>query len=338
MATNKNQLKLILGLIIVLYLLFASGVYFFTESYINEKSAKMYSHSYERLNSYFKFDRKYVDIAYSNYRVSYKQIPLPKPREITAWEAQHSANYLAKGKGGLDIDAMEESSKELNAIEQKKWQQEYGDVGLLYVLDAVPEENYGSGWSIRIITKKPEQSAQPGFMIYYLYPKMFAYKSTDYLWYGERPSIEDALQEALDFELKNDKSELSEFYSKGSTRGLVETICSDVNNEYWFITKDSARTTWWNDPNDINYFGSFSANEKPVPAGSMFNGYYKVYFERSQPTTYSLNRVSQEIIDKNILYMRIILWLVLTLIFAVPIAIMSTKIHKKVVIVPSKKQ
>ena len=166
-------------------------------------------------------------------------------------------------------------------------------------------------------------------MIYYLYPKMFAYKKTVNLLYGERPSIEDALQEALDLELKNDKSELFEFYSKGSTRGLAEAICSDVNNDYWYITKDSVRTTWWNDPNDINYFGSLFANEKPVPAGSMFNGYYKVYFEQSQPTTYSIKQVSQEIIDNNILSMRIVLWIVLTLIFAVPIAMMLTKIYKK---------
>jgi len=61
----------------------------------------------------------------------------------------------------------------------------------------------------------------------------------------------------------------------------------------------------------------------------MFNGYYKVYFEQSQPTTYSIKQVSQEIIDNNILSMRIVLWIVLTLIFAVPIAMMLTKIYKK---------
>ena len=141
MAKNENQLKLISGIIIFLYLLLASGIYYFAESYIKEKSAKLYRHSYERLHAYFKSDRKYVDIAYSNYRVSYKRIPIPKPKKLIAWEAKHSANYLAKGKGSLDFDAMEESSKELNAIEQKKWQQEYGDVGLLYELDVVPEEN-----------------------------------------------------------------------------------------------------------------------------------------------------------------------------------------------------
>lgn len=327
METNKKQVKLLLGILSVLYLLLTIGAYYFADSYIKGKSEQMEHLTLERLNSYFKFDKKYVDIAYNHYRTSYKQIPIPKPREISTWEAKSSANYLANAKGDLDINVMEESAKELNLREQEKWQQEYEDIYSLFELNTTSEKDYGSGWSIRIVEKNPMSGTRPGFIVYYIYPKMFAYKNLYYMSYYTRPSIEDALQEALDYEIKNDRSELAEYYSKGSTKGLAETICLDSSNDYWYVSKDSVRTLWWNDPNDVNYFSSLYENEKPIPSGSMFNNYYKVFFERSQPTTYSIYRVSQENIDTKMLTMRITLWAILAIAFAIPVVCLSLKLR-----------
>lgn len=212
---------------------------------------------------------------------------------------------------------MEESAKELNLRENKKWKEEYGDICLLFEIDITPCEDYGRGWSIRVIEKKPQSSVIEGFMVYYLYPKFFAYKDCGNLWYGEKISIEEGLQEALDFVVKNDKSNMAEFYSKGSTRGLAETICIETSNEYWCVSEDSIRTVWWNDPNEINYFASLYENGNPVSSGSMFNDYYKVFFERSQPTTYTVKIASQEVIDDKILSLRILLLSVLSLVFAI---------------------
>lgn len=326
---SKNQLNITYGVIALLYLLLMYGAYQYAEYYSIKKSSQMRDKASEQLDSYFKFGKKYVDVAFNNYKVSYKQIPKPKPRYITEWEAKGSANYLAKANGNFDLEAMGESAKELNLLEIKKWEEEYGDVRSLYEIDIIPYEDYGRGWSVKVIEKIPQPSVNEGFMVYYLYPKFFAYKDCGYLWYDEKISIEDALQEALDFVVKNDKSNLGEFYSKGSTRGLAETICIETSNEYWSISEDSIRTVWWNDPNEISYFGSLYGNEKSIQSGSMFNRYYKVFFERTQPTTYTIKRVSQEVIDSRIFSLRCISWLVLTLVFAIPTIFLSLKINKQ---------
>lgn len=82
---SKNRLRITYGVIVLLYFPLMFGAYQYAEYHIKETSSQMRHKTLEQLNSYFMYGKKYVDVAYNNYKESYKQIPIPRPRHITEW-------------------------------------------------------------------------------------------------------------------------------------------------------------------------------------------------------------------------------------------------------------
>lgn len=315
MITLNDKRKITLGIICIIYIILMTYSYFFADKYVNDKSWEMRIQAVNNLNSYFENKKKYIDLTFNAYRVDYQQIPIPSVMEPTYFDAISRINaYEVFDSIGIlkheyKKETIEEAQDAIRQIRQQEWNEEYGDKREMYELDVDPEGVYNSGWALTIVSNRDNEVGGEGFIVYHLYPSRLAYKKVSPFLLGSIPSIETALQTALEFMTSDAHSDLAAFYEKGCTNGLIESICADVTNDYWIIEKDAKPTIWWAD-SEISY----GPNTKPTDAGFMHNGYFKVYFCKTQPVTYSLREVSEDVLEHDKYTIRFIAWGILSFI------------------------
>lgn len=296
--------KIILSLIIIGYIALMIGSYFGASAIIEHKSKRFFAQSERALERYFSDGKKYVDLAFNSYRVYSTRIPIPSVQLATYDDALRRIRIMG------DKETVDEAMAAINSKRLTQWEKQYGDISSLFELDIVPdviENHYNSGWSLQVF-EGLERRIDNGFYSYFLYPSQISFKKVGPFLEDSVPTIEEALQQALEFETQNTKSDLQEFYKKGCSRGLIGAVINAASNRYWEVTKDTSPKLWWNDSTI-----SIESNTRPVDSGSMFNGFFEVSFKRTQPVTYSLKRVSESVFrnDRNLI--RAFIWTLLTI-------------------------
>ena len=234
----------------------------------------------------------YVDLLYGPYGCDYTEVPIPSPQEPTYNDVQF---YIRL------IDSTLTYSEATNIVRQNmkdKWEKQYGNYRKLYELDIAPseEDKYGrSGWALKIINIHRGEFLNDYIETFLVYPKQVAYKKIAPLLYGGVPSVETAIQEAFDFTTKNEKSNLQFYYEKGSTYNLISKMESVVNNEYFHLIEDPENTHFYSSLDD--FFGY--KHPSSFEYGGMHNGYYEVVYYRTQPITYSIERVEDDVVQAD---------------------------------------
>lgn len=228
------------------------------------------------------------------------QIPQPKTPDINSPQLYidlHKDENLSWG------EAYERVEQNLYNV----WKEKYGNITNMYDLDIYPtdsETTLKSGWALKIVSKIPDKfnvlTPVPGSGIqtFLLFPSKVAYKKVAPILQGSIPTVETAVEESLNFEINNEKSDLQPYYSRGSTYNLIKKMKRLVDNEYYYLEKDNIPL--------VSYYDRESySNDEPFESGGMHNGYYEVTFKRTQPITYSINRVDKSVIqnEKYILMM-----------------------------------
>ena len=303
----KNNRKLILIITVFIgYLTLMVGGYFVADAIIDNKSKRLHEQSVKALDDYFPRGNKYVDLSFNNFRVAYSETPIPEVEPATILDAFERNRFLNRENNS---ESIEEAIKAIDIQRKQRWDEKYGDFESMYSLDIIPDDprnTFHSGWSLLIISRT-EPGMRDGFYSYYVYPSQIAFKKVGPFLRNSVPSIEEALQTALDFETTDEKSSIKEFYRKGCTRGVSDEIVSATSNRYWQMVLDSPPSLWWNDSEHL-----VGSNKDPVSAGGMFNGYFEVMYNKTQPVTYSLHRAPDRVfvIDKYLI--RISTWLLLT--------------------------
>jgi hypothetical protein len=143
------------------------------------------------------------------------------------------------------------------------WNEKFSDIYKLFKID-----NIYNGWQLFIAQRSGQY-----LITYYICPSYVGYKKQKYQYgYNWIPSVPNCVEEAYDFWTTNDKSQYIDNYRKGNKR-IVENFISDFGNEYYDFT---ARTE--------------TINSRIGTAGWMYNGFYKVFAERSNYTYYEIAR------------------------------------------------
>lgn len=277
----------------IVYIAALISIYYAINAYIEDKVIRLREEALTALNSFFEQKPMYVDLLYGPYRCSYEEVEIPQP-EVPSFTDILNAQKFFKEMEHEDM-TYEEVENRVRTNLFKKWEETYGNFTRMYDLDIYPTESETlpkRGWALKIIKKKPEWANTVfeggGVETYFLFPKQVAYKRIAPLLQGAVPSIETAVQEALEFVVTNEKSDLQPYYSRGSSYNLEDRMKSAIDNEYYYFTQDT-------DVGTIRYGDGSST----VGNGSMYNGYYEVFFHRTQPKTYSIRYVGDDIVNND---------------------------------------
>lgn len=269
--------KYIILICCILYIAASIGIWNAVDNYINRKVIRLRDVAIENLESFFANKPMYVDLLYGPYGCNYTEAQIPGPEEP---DISSVLNYIKRIDPTLSY---EEAKNRIRQNLKNAWEKRYGDWRKLYDLDIFPTEDNSSlraGWALKVI-RKQENSFNNRILSYLLFPKQVAYKNISPLLYGGVPSVETAIQEALYFTTKNEKSYLQPYYERGSTYNLISKMQSAVDNEYYSLTEEPEGTFFFSD--DIY------SKPSSVESGGMQNGYYNViYYHKTQPVTYSI--------------------------------------------------
>lgn len=275
----------------VTYIVISIITYHAVDKSIKEKNDRLRQEAITSLNSFFERKPMYVDLLYGPYGCDYKEVQIPAPEEPTYDDIQ---DYIKMNNSKLTYDEVKDRVRQnLRNV----WERRYGNYSKLYELDIFPTEDENihvprTGWALKIICKQRAFTTREGIETYLVFPKQIAYKKVSPLLYGSIPSVETAIQEALDFTTKDSKSDLQLYYERGSTYNLISKMESAINNEYYHLVEDPEGTIsygclgdFWNKPSSIAY-------------GGMHNGYYEVIYHRTQPKSYSIKFIGDTQSDK----------------------------------------
>lgn len=274
----------------VSYIAIAIAIYYAVGKYIDKKVIRLHNEAIANLNSFFESKPKYVDLLYGPYKCNYKEVQIPEPNEPKLNDVLH---YIKTINPTLTFD---EAENKIRQNLKNAWKKEYENYRKMYELDIFPTENeniHRSGWALKVICKRPKWTQKEGIETYFIFPKQIAYKEITPLLYGSVPSIETAIQEALYFTTKNEKSDLQSYYEKGSTYNLITKMESAINNEYYHLKEDPS--------GEIIYYNASEYGHKlpSIECGGIQNGYYEVIYHRTQPISYSIQFVGDIQFDKN---------------------------------------
>ena len=277
------------------YMILSVSIYYGVDKTIDRKVHNLKEEAISNLNSFFETQPEYVDLLYGPYDCSYKEIEIPQPQEA---DVPSVINYI-NANPTLTYD---EAETKIQQNLMKAWERQYGNYRKLYELDIYPTEDgkiMQTGWAIKVICKKPAwaTSFKDGIETFLIFPKQIAFKKTSSVLYMPEPSVETILQNSLDFSLKDEKSNLQPYYNRGCTYNLISRMESVISNEYYLFNEDT-------DYGKISYGDGYSS----FTYGGMHNGFYEVIYHRTQPTTYSITFVGDEIVqsDKNSLTIALI--------------------------------
>ncbi len=294
----------------IAYIATLISIYYAINAHIDDKIIRLRDEALTALNSFFDQKPMYVDLLYGPYRCSYKKIEIPQPEEPSFTDILNAQKFF-KEMENKDM-TYEEAENRVKTNLFRKWEETYGNFTRMYDLDIYPTESETaskSGWALKIIKKKPDWANTTfvfggGVETYFLFPKQVAYKRIAPLLQGSVPSIETAVQDALEFVVKNEKSDLQPYYSRGCSYNLEDRMKSAIDNEYYYFTQDT-------DVGTIRYGNGSST----IGDGSMYNGYYEVFFHRTQPNTFSIRYVGDDVVNKDKHLLIAIYTGILTLIF-----------------------
>jgi hypothetical protein len=155
------------------------------------------------------------------------------------------------------------------SYQRMEWEDDFSDIYQFFKID----EEY-NGWKF-IIVQSTFCGVGMGIAISQAYPSYVGYRRQEYSWgYNFIPSVKDCVEEAYDFFVNNTDSQFIEYYKKGN-KNLVLDLINKLGNEYYSLQKlgREGRT--------------FNLDEGAVELDTyMYNGYYKVFIERTVSTTY----------------------------------------------------
>ena len=278
----------------IVYIATLVPVYYAINAYIDDKVTRLRDEALSALNSFFVEKPMYVDLLYGPYPCSYKQVEIPQPEEPSFTEIAN-IQYVMKNNENKNM-SYEEVENTIKMNLKKQWEETYGDITRMYDLDVYPAESERDskrGWVLKILKKKPDWANNTfvmggGVETYFLFPKQVAYKKIAPLLQGSVPSVETAVNDALDFVIRNERSDLQPYYSRGCTYNLEDRMKLAINNEFYYFAQDTLVGT-------IRY----GDGSPTIGDGGMYNGYYEVFFHRTQPKTYSIRYVGDDVVTKD---------------------------------------
>lgn len=316
----------IIALAFVAYLVAMVAMFFGVNSYIISKDNRLSAEIYESISNAFEGRNEVIGLAYSGYRVEYDKMNIPL-----------SPAQLAQTIDKSEIAQLPDSLKHLESTIQsraddlkKEWKEDYGDLYKMYQLRWKDNIRKEDGWCLSVCKQEID-----GVSMSYIFPYAVGYIKQEWSdFYSYAPSVQGAVDEAFDFFTNDDKSQYYGIYEKNSVDDLWSKL-NAASNEYYFLAKDKTPRTWVGysstriDPEIKDKNGREVC---PYKYGSMYNGYYRVFIGRTQPTTYSIKKYGWEPDEKD----RKDLWLywsigltVLLLLVVIPLWIIDAK-HQKV--------
>ena len=317
----------IIALAFVAYLVAMVAMFFGVNSYITSKDIRLRDEIYEAISNAFEGRKEVIGLTYSGYRVEYDKMNIPL-----------SPAQLAKKIDKSEIAQLPDSLKHLESTtlqsiaddQEKEWKENYGDLYKMYQLrwnDNIRKED---GWCLSVCKQEID-----GVSMSYIFPYAVGYKKQEWSdFYSYAPSVQAAVNEAFDFFTNNNKSQYYGIYEKNSVDDLWSKL-NAASNEYYFLAKDETPRMWGGSSStriDPEIKDKNGREVCPYKNGSMYNGYYRVFIGRTQPTTYSIKKYDWEPDEKD----RKDLWLywsigltVLLLLVVIPLWVIDVK-HQKV--------
>ena len=317
----------IIALAFVAYLVAMVAMFFGVNSYITSKDIRLRDEIYEAISNAFEGRKEVIGLTYSGYRVEYDKMNIPL-----------SPAQLAKKIDKSEIAQLPDSLKHLEGTtlqsiaddQEKEWKENYGDLYKMYQLRWKDNIRKEDGWCLSVCKQEID-----GVSMSYIFPYAVGYKKQEWSdFYSYAPSVQAAVNEAFDFFTNNDKSQYYGIYEKNSVDDLWSKL-NAASNEYYFLAKDETPRMWGGSSStriDPEIKDKNGREVCPYKNGSMYNGYYRVFIGRTQPTTYSIKKYGWEPDEKD----RKDLWLywsigltVLLLLVVIPLWVIDAK-HQKV--------
>jgi serine/threonine protein kinase len=238
---KKWKTPLIILLYIVLYGISVGVFIDQSDHYIWRKEARLEKEAQQSLKNFFKDQDQYIDDYYSNHSVKYTESAIHK---------------IPPSKNYLDDDDFYKRVVD-------NWKEQFSDIYKSFEID----DTY-DGWRL-FVAKKDGDSK---IWLSSIYPSYVGYRKQDNSYsYNWIPSVEDCVKEAYEFWVSNPKSQYIDDYKKGNKR-IVENFIADFGNDYFSMElsddKSSQRHT-------ETVFGTAGSG------GYMYNGYYKVFAEKT---------------------------------------------------------
>lgn len=256
----------IINITIVTWIMSLIGMALGVNEYVKTKDQRLNREIHDNIEKVFS-GKKYIDIAYSGYKVSYERISIPP-----------------------QPDKSEYNIPSIYLREQNEWQNAYGDLIKLYRIKWRSNEwlapyEYEDGWNLVQIEWDWE-----GPIMTWFFPYGVGYKKQDSSWgYDYAPSIETAVAEAFDFFTTNPKSNFlsDNELEKGSVNRILKEVRA-CENEYYWVLEDSIPRHFFVGKSLFSDSYNNDNDYSPIQCTFMYNGYYKVFVAQTQPRTYSI--------------------------------------------------
>lgn len=300
---------------IIVYFITMIGMFFGVNEYIKSKDQRLRADIHNKINKLFSDRDKYVDIAYSGYKVGYEKVQIPSKPQSSNWQDEESKKLI----GDLDKKA------------QNEWNETYGNLRSMYRTyykrsDWAGPYDYEDGWNLVVLEHDWE-----GVYKTWLFPYAVGYIKQKESWLNSyAPSVPKAVEEAFEFYTTDEKSQYYGTFEKGCFNKVWSEIY-DACNEYYYLAEDEhPRITRMGSP----LFEKYPTDNKPhsYQNGYMYNGYYKVFVASTQPQTYTIKKRDWNPDEQD----RKDLWLywsigltILMLIIVIPLGIIENKHNKE---------
>lgn len=267
----------IIWLLVLVYVLCGVGLYFGSEKYVENKTNRLLSEAQNNLKNYFAQQDLFIYVGYSGKSVAYEEIQVPKYEDIAL-----SPNNRYKNKGD--------------------WDEAWGDIYKAYKLkprytsdNSSDSDRQWSGWLFNGLAKVSDDC----FRTFQVFPYRVGYRKQAQPWmHNYMPSVQSAIEEAFDFNAKDEKSIYYKYIANGSNESaddlakVVNDIAKAVENEYFYcFSYEAAESTWGEYKAEHNvYLMSRIWQKYGFPAtiykakeqyrgefGYMYNNFFKVY-------------------------------------------------------------
>lgn len=301
----KNKKTLII-IIIALYGIALIATYFGIGTYIKNKDNRLRREIFNSITDMFGGDRlNLVDVDYHGKNVVYKQMDIP---ERPSKKHYSSGDVIPRARV-FDIEGNSISDIDIDA----NWKDYYGDLFKLY---RISNDESGAwhgyhedGWNLVKISninfneydwEWTGKVKGTKISIEWIFPYAVGLKRQERSYYYDFiPSVETAVEEALEFFVSNPKSSFlsdnstDQFYNGKFERGCYNRIrnaMSEASNDYYWIKKDDHAGYWHFGKPLFGDYTDYNEQTSPMEYTYMHNGYYRVFVGQTQPITYSVYR------------------------------------------------
>lgn len=298
----------IINITVIAYFIALAAMFYFVYLYVKVKDERLEDELRTEIQNYFGDKRRYIDIAYSGYKVGYEEVPIPS--ESILQTMYNKYNHP-----------------------EKQNESKYGDLSKMYRLfykksDWPSPRDYRDGWNLVVF----EQGMLGRITLSFVFPYAVGYIKQDESWmYNYAPSVSTAVSEALDFYTKNEKSDLYESFVKGCYNSLWPKILY-ANNEYYYLGEDEEPAYTISGTPLFDKLASEDDTPYYYQNGFMYNGFYKVFVAGTNPKTFSIQKKSWNP-DKQDRKKMWIYWTIgltaLMLLIVTPLSIIERKHNKE---------